>query len=94
MLSRKEAYEVVDSELDYQNRTWPDDDLAPLSVDNDPNPLTPGEFLSLLRTYLRQAEDTWARERKPNDDTMEGIRKIAGISVNAIIQHGARKRTW
>ncbi len=84
--SRQAAYEAIDSERDYQDSLWPGHtDVA--------NPLTIGEFLLLIDQYVHFARDQWVVESKPELETLHDIRKIAGIAVNCMEQHGAPKRT-
>lgn len=79
-MKRADVYKLIDGERDYQEALWP------------VNPLTEGEFISLLQDYVNQARTVWAREPKPCQATMGIIRKIASIAVNAMEQHGAPAR--
>lgn len=87
MVSRSEVYAAIDSEREYQDRLWPEHGGA-----SNPNPLTIGEFLVLLDDYLQKAKSQWTTERKPEVQTLHIMRKIAGIAVNCMEQHGAPKR--
>jgi hypothetical protein len=84
--TREEVFAAIDSEREYQQRVWAGADGE---IDN---PLTPGEFLTLLRVYLRKAEEAWVIEEKPEVNTLDAVRKIAGIAVNCMEQHGAPHR--
>jgi hypothetical protein len=86
---REAVYAAIDSERDYQQLVW--NGLKNHEADN---PLTSGEFLTLLRVYLRKAEEAWAIEEKPEVNTLDVVRKIAGIAVNCMEQHGAPKRNF
>ena len=86
-LSRKEVYDLIDGERMYQDREWPEGNGSGGS-----NPLTVGEFVLLMQSYLRQADEVWIREGKPNVKTSEFVRKVAGIAVNCMEQHGAPAR--
>lgn len=87
-MTRKEVYRVIDSEREYQDSLWPQDGRK-----GSPNPLTVGEFLLLIENYTSQARTVWSHEKKPTRATLNTIRKIAGIVVNCMEQHGADPRT-
>lgn len=83
--TRKEVYAAIDSEREYQNVQW--------SEHGDPtNPLTIGEFILLLEQYTEFARTQWTHEKKPEHQTLHFIRKVAGIAVNCMEQHGVPHR--
>jgi len=85
--TREEVFAAINSERDYQQQVWAGADGE---IDN---PLTPGEFLTLIRVYLRKAEEAWTVEDgMPEPNTVDIVRKIAGIAVNCMEQHGALTR--
>ena len=51
-----------------------------------------GEFVLLLEEYTYRARLEWSLEKKPEHRTLHFIRKVAGIAVNCMEQHGAPKR--
>jgi hypothetical protein len=81
-ISRAAVYAAIDLERDYQD------------VDVNDGIMSVGDELTLLRTYLRDAEDQYkgtfgdAHERP----TMDIIRKLAGICVRCMEHHGALPR--
>ncbi len=83
MTSRKEVYTVIDGEREYQNSLGSDrTDGANHSV---------GDYLTMMRTYFRKAEDAWTN--KPGvEASLHEIRKIAAIAVRCMEEHGAPKR--
>lgn len=90
--ARYKVYLAIDSERAYQDRLWP-------GPNDGSNRLEAGEFLPLLAEYVRQAEAVWVKEPKQRDGeglelprTMDAIRKVAGIAVNCMEQHGAPLR--
>jgi hypothetical protein len=84
---RREVYAAIDTERDYQDRRWPSPFI--LGV---PNPMSIGEFILLIEEYTEKARVEWATEKKPEDRALHFIRKVAGIAVNCMEQHGAPKR--
>jgi hypothetical protein len=84
MTTREEVYAAIDSERAYQDGLWPVDP-------NNPRLLI-GEFLVLLDVYLRKAQEEWVVESKPEVNSLNTVRKIAGIAVNCMEQHGAPHR--
>jgi len=99
MTTREEVYRAIDSELDYQASVWknPEDSGAH-------NPLTVGEFILLVEQYTARARQLWTSESKQlahtdsgacyytEVQTLEFMRKIAGIAANCMTQHGAPQR--
>ena len=83
--SRHTVYEAIDTERDYQDNLWGDD--------GKPNPLTVGEFVLLVEEYAAKARAVWINEAKPERKTLDVVRKVAGIAVNCMEQHGAPKRS-
>lgn len=86
---RSEVYSAIDSERAYQDHEWPD-----LDEWDEPagNRLTVGEHLLLIEEYARKAREIWATEPKPEKGTLDVMRKIGGIAVNCMEQHGAPRR--
>ena len=82
--TRGEVFAVIDSERNYQ------DGLDHTRTDGCAKGV--GDYLSLIRTYLRQAEDKYAFN-PGNVEALHSIRKIAGIAVACMEQHGAHFRT-
>lgn len=89
--SRQEVYAAIDTERAYQDKQWPS---AEWSGDNNvsPNALSIGEFILLMEEYASQARYSWTREKRPEMNALNIVRKIAGIAVNCMEQHGAPKR--
>ena len=87
MTPREDVYAAIDTERDYQDAKWPQDGRP-----EAPNPLSVGEFLLLIEEYAAKARTEWANEKKPEERTLREIRKIAGIAVNCMEQHGAPHR--
>lgn len=85
MTDRMDVYRAINSEREYQDNLWPDHG-------DTSNPLTIGEFLLLIEEYASKARKEWVVESKPEDNTLEFMRKIAAIAVNCMEQHGAPLR--
>jgi hypothetical protein len=86
-INRAVVYNAIDSERDYQDLHWPQDGRP-----GCPNPLTIGEFVLLIEEYAARARIEWAAEKKPEMRTLHIVRKIGGIAVNCMEQHGAPMR--
>jgi hypothetical protein len=89
--TRKEVYAAIDSERDYQDSKWPQAEWDGSGI-KPPNPLTIGEFVLLMEEYCSRARSMWSSEKKPEGLTLELVRKVAGIAVNCMEQHGAPVR--
>lgn len=86
MATRDAVYRAIDSERDYQDNLWPGRGKG------EPNYLTVGEFVLLLEAYIHKARAEWTVESKPEMNTLDIVRKVAGIAVNCMEQHGAPMR--
>lgn len=80
MPSRAEVYAAIDSEREYQNT------LARNDVKNQ----TVMEQMSLIRHILTQLDAAWYNE--PGYPSMDYVRKIAGVAVRCLEEHGAPLR--
>lgn len=80
LVDRSLVYEAIDTERDYQEK------LA-RNTATDQRPL---EQMALIEEVLRRAKQDWYD--KPGDFDMNYVRKIAGIAVRCMEQHGAPKR--
>lgn len=85
--SREEVYKLIDGERFYQDqfiKTNPDrcDGGDDHSV---------GDYIVMLTTYVREAQENWTRNGGV-EASLHSIRKIAGIAVNCMEDHGAPKR--
>ena len=79
MMSTREAvYNVIDGERTHQDKL----NSVPKSV---------GEELTLLRVYLRKAEEAYATTFGDLHEgpTIDVVREIAGICVRCMERHGA-----
>ena len=85
---RAAAYRAIDGERDYQDWLWQE-----LGSPGTPNQLTIGEFILLAEEYLEKARKVWTQEPKPEKNTLHKLRKVAGILVNCMEQHGAPHRS-
>lgn len=82
---RRDAFEAINSELDYQERVWPSpSDIPTLSV---------GEEILLMEEYLLKARAEWQQSRDPDERTaLEMIRKITATGVRCMAHHGSIPR--
>jgi hypothetical protein len=86
-MNREDVYKLIDGERAYQDKIWQDQDNP-----GQPNPLNIGEVVLLIEEYVAKARAQWTVEKKPEVETMSIIRKIAGVAVRAMEQHGAPPR--
>lgn len=78
--SREKVYDVIDGERDYQKATWGGEISAEAG-------------LLLIEEYAARARATWTGQ-VGDIGLLDGIRKIAGIAVRTMEQHGARPREY
>lgn len=86
MTSREDVYKAIDTERDYQNQIWSE------SGANDDGKLTIGEQILLIEEYASKARASWSQEKHPEIGALNIIRKIAGIAVHCMEDHGAPLR--
>lgn len=82
-LTRFQVYEMIDSERFYQDQLGSDR--------TDGAARTPCDYLAMFDTYLRRAIDGWT-ENAGSNVALENIRKLAGIAVHAMEDHGVQHR--
>ena len=83
MATREEAFEAINSERDYQ------DQLPPTRTDGVER--TVGDLVTMMNHYTQRLNEAWTMA--PGDDKALGVmRKLAGIAVNCMEQHGAPRR--
>lgn len=83
-LSREHVYDVVDTERDYQDR------LPPARTDGQPRSV--GDYVTMMQYYQQQLVAAWTTN--PGDyEALHVMRKIAGIAVHCMEDHGAYART-
>lgn len=75
--TRDDVYAAIDSERAYQ-------EALPR---NDVKDQTPMEHLTIIRRICRDMEDAWYD--KAGQPSMDFMRKIAGVAVRCMEQHGA-----
>ena len=84
--TREEVYEAIDSERLYQA------DLSQDPAICGTIPKSLGCYLTMMQGYMQRTFETWI-STPGNEQTLHFIRKIAGIAVKAMEQHGAPHRT-
>lgn len=82
---RDTVYDAIDSERDYQ------DARKGNARRHDDRPMSVGEFIACMETYLTKARDAWARAGGVSRSLHE-IRKVAALAVHCMEQHGAPMR--
>ena len=83
--TRQEVFRAIDSERDYQDAQC----LARYPTYRGNHEV--GAFLTMFRSYLLRAEEAWT-SNDGDAQALEVIRKLAGIAVNCMEQHGAPQR--
>lgn len=79
MTTREEIYKIIDSERDYQNFQW------------SGHYHEVGAYLTMIRYYLSDAEKAWTKNNG-DEPALDVIRKIAGIAVACMEEHGSKPR--
>ena len=83
-MKRENVYKLIDGERDYQ------DSLAPSRTDGSRK--TVGDYITMLQYYQTKLVEAWT-VNAGTEEAKEVMRKIAGIAVHCIEDHGAPPRT-
>ena len=86
-MSRQDVYEAFESERYYQEKQIENDDRPDMIED-----LHIGDTLTAIRYNLRIAEEAWYSGSTPHQETMEYLRKIGGLIVQAGEKYGIPER--
>ena len=83
---RTQVYELVDGEREYQDALW--------GPTRDQGRHTVTEFLAYIRDYAEEALHLESRVANPEADerALGIVRKVAGLAVACMEQHGAPPR--
>lgn len=85
-MKREDVYKIIDGEREFQNTVW---DVYK-GDNNDAKAV--GSHLTLMATYLRQAQDGYTHY-DGNRKALEEIRKIAALAVRCMELHDAPERS-
>lgn len=81
--TRQNVYKAIDSEREYQNN------LGPERTNCHDHEV--GEYITMLQFYQNELISAWTKN--PGDEAaLHSIRKIAGIAVRCMEDHGAPHR--
>ena len=83
MPTRDEVYAAIDTERDYQE--------ALPSTRTDGRDHTVGDYVTMLQHYQRELVKAWTLNAG-DAPSLEVMRKIAGIAVHCMEDHGAPPR--
>ncbi len=88
MPTRKEVYEAIDSERDYQNSKFNEETTTSKGQH------TVSEWILFMEDYLQEARNIASRGFSPQADqeALHVIRKVTGMGVACMEQNGASKR--
>ena len=78
--TRKEVFTAINSERDYQDDKWGLEDTHSLE-----------EWVLYMEEYIAKARKALADD-EDDDEALENIRKVAGLVVAAMEDHGAPQR--
>lgn len=88
MATRREVYEAIDSEREYQNSKW----RRPDSIDPaGHNPHTITEWLAYMQYYVNEGLRVQTTSFNEGDG-LDFLRKVAALGVAGMEQHGAPRR--
>lgn len=79
--SRADVFEALSEERDYQNSRWGGDDDTAM-----------GDFLTFIRVYFTKAQEKRTLGKKYTFETLDNLRKVAGLCVAAMERFGVRPR--
>ena len=88
MILRNEVYAAIDSERDYQDKRW---GATASSGNPGAGERTIDEFALYISAYADDLKDIASHALDP-DNKLAWVRKIAGLCVACLEQHGAPSR--
>lgn len=86
---REAVYMAIGSEREYQDAMTERSDRADM-LDDMPLPA----ILLAIDKILCDAKTSWYKDSDPYADTMQHVRKIAGLCVKAGEKYGMESRKW
>lgn len=87
MIQRSEVYAAIDSERSYQNAM-----TASKSRPDMIDDMQIGSMILAMEKCLNDAKSVWYYDSLPYHDTMEHLRKVAGLIVKAGEMHSMPHR--
>jgi hypothetical protein len=85
-MERQEVYKAIDSERDYQEQGLKKEDSHIVQE------FDIAHGLNAIQYNLDLAREAWYKGHEPHGETMDYLRKIAGICVNLGEKKGMQKR--
>lgn len=86
-MKREQVYKAIDSEREYQDTTTADDKVVRMIA-----PFNLGQGMLAMDVILSKAKGIWYNDYPPYTDTMEYLRKIAGVCVMMGEKYGMKDR--
>lgn len=87
-MERSEVYALIDGERAYQAKVEAD----PTRCTARECPHSKGEYLVMLKVYVDRALEKWVSVDDDDPEITGIVRKIAGIAVHCMEDHGAPPR--
>jgi len=88
VMTREEVYKVIDTERDFQEKMIADPTRPDMIQD-----LHVGDTITAIQYNLNKALEAWYKGSVPHQYTMEFLRKIAALCVQAGETYGMPQRT-
>lgn len=79
MLERKDIFEMICKERDYQDQKWGSIEQKNQSV---------AGFLLVLESELNEAKQGWMKNRQGRESSLGEIMQIAAVALACLEQHG------
>lgn len=89
MLPRKEVYNLIDVEREYQDYNYQPDAITTSGLTRRERDLEVGPGLVMLSAYVRKAEDAWVNTKGNDVPSLQQIGKIAAIAVRILERAGS-----
>jgi len=86
-MNRLDVYDAIDSERAFQNKGINDENRPDMIED-----LHVGDTLTAIRVNLEKAEKAWYIGSVPHQQSLEYLRKVAALCVQAGEKYGMSKR--
>jgi hypothetical protein len=88
MLTRKQVYDLIDVEREYQDYNYQPESVTSSGLTRRQRDLEVAPGLTMLSAYVRKAEDAWISEKGTATKSLQQIGKIAAIAVRILERAG------
>lgn len=91
-MTRKEVYEVIDNEREYQDRNYNPEQRTSSGVTRRERDYDVAPGICMLEVYCRKAGDAWVNTKGTQHPALQQVAKIAAIAVRILERAGGSEK--